>query len=76
MNKIKIWLIKMAVKIFAGGKMIEKFRLLLGGYKTYIAAIGLLIAAITEFINDGDVGKLITRIFEALAVAGIRAALK
>lgn len=72
---MKKFIIKMLINLFGGKKMIKAFQSFLGGYKTYIAAIGILITAIIEFTNDGDIAKLITRIFEALAAAGIRAAL-
>ena len=53
--------------------MLDKLRLLLAGKKSYIAAVGLICTALAEYINDSDLGKLVQRIFEALAVAGIRA---
>lgn len=56
-------------------KMLEGIREAIKGKKTYLAALGLLIAGIIKYAEDGNLQDLIKVIFEALALAGLRAAI-
>ena len=79
MKNVLNWIRRLALKYIlnrkAVKKMIGKLKDFLVGKKSYLAALGLLITSLIEFSNDGDMGKLIQRIFECLAIAGIRAAI-
>ena len=55
--------------------MFEKIRTFLKGKKSYLAALGLVITGLIEYSQDGDLGKFVNRIFEGIAVAGVRAAI-
>lgn len=54
-------------------EMIERIRLFLAGKKTYLVAIGGIIAALINFSEAGDVGMLILTIMSALGLSGIHA---
>ena len=70
----KTWFITTFLKLFYGGK-VKQIRLWLQGKKAYLAAAGLIIAAIIQWTQDGDLGKLIEAIFAAIGISGLRAAI-
>jgi hypothetical protein len=77
MNWFKKLFIKYAIDYYArsqGGKrMIGKIVTFLSGKKSYLVALGMIIAAVVEYLADQDLGKLINKIMEAIAVCTIRA---
>lgn len=68
--------LKLLLKFKGVKNMVSKLQSLLVGRKSYLAALGLLITSLIEFSADGDMSKLIQRIFECIAIAGVRAAIK
>lgn len=56
-------------------QMFEKIRLSLENKKSYLTAAGIIIAAIIEYIGNGDIAALINRILEAIAIITVRAAI-
>lgn len=76
MNWFERIVLKIILRSKGVKKVIKKLKEFLTGKKSYLAAIGLLITSLIEFSNDGDLSKLIQRILECLAIAGIRASIK
>lgn len=70
-TKIIIWFLKIFFK--RSTKMFEKIRSVLSGKKTYIVMLMLILEGIVEYINDGDIAKLINKILMALGGITLRA---
>ena len=56
-------------------KMVENIREKLAGKKTYIVALGMLVAAVVQWIADNDLTKLIDNAMKAIAFMTVRAAI-
>lgn len=79
MNWFKKLMLKYAVDYWSrsqGGKtMIGKIVAFLAGKKSYLVALGIIVAAVIEFVADQDMGKLINKVLEALALIFVRGAI-
>ena len=75
MKKIPNWVINLAIKFLGGGETMEKIKLLLAGKKTYLTALGMVVAALIQFSADGDVGTLVNKVIEAVALCSVRSAI-
>jgi type IV secretory pathway VirB2 component (pilin) len=79
MNWFKKVFIKYAIDYYArsqGGKtMIAKIVAFLDGKKAYLVALGMIIAAVIQYLADQDMGKLVNKVMEALALIFVRGAI-
>jgi hypothetical protein len=71
--KIPSFIINIFLKSYLGEESMNKIKEVLSGKKTYLVAVGMIIAALVEYTGDGDLGKLINKIIEAIAVITVRA---
>lgn len=74
-KKIRNLVLKQMLKSKGVRTMLTKIRKWLSGKKTYFAATIILSQGIVQFINDGDFIALLKSAGEALAIAGIKAAI-
>jgi hypothetical protein len=78
---MKDWLLKLLIKYVVSyipkgvTDMITKIRTFLDGKKMYLAALGLVIQAVIEYLGDNDLSKLITKLIAAFGVAATKAAI-
>ena len=75
MNKV---IIKILIKLLPkeAKEMIQKMWDFLDGKKTYLIFAGIIIQALTEYVADQDLGKLITTLVLAISGSGARAVAK
>jgi hypothetical protein len=71
--KIPSFIINIFLKSYLGEEAMNKIKEALSGKKTYLVAAGMIIAALVEYTGDGDLGKLINKIIEAIALITVRA---
>lgn len=77
MNWIEKIILKIAINHIINKEgvkeMISKIRDFLSGKKTYLVMVGLIIEAVVEYTNDGDLGKFINKILIAIGGITLRA---
>ena len=67
-------IVKLAIR--KAGKMLNKLRELLIGKKTYLAAVGIIVAAVVQWLADNNTQNLINKVLEAVALVTVRAGIK